>query len=166
MTRCAMLVPMSTESVTPDLQADAGMLLATDAGAQEREYAWGQRAAEIRRLSLEYPELNQSQIARIAGCSHQRVSQVLAEFLADTSPEHMEDFRSDKASICEVMQYRMLSSITQDKLDKTSAVQLVTGAAILEDKIRLMRGQPTSIHVHALVDVLDAIAAKREAEDQ
>src|SRR5208283_226506 len=98
---------MGADSQTPELSgADPGVLLGADADVQERQYAWGERAAEIRRLSLKYPELNKSQIASMVGCSHQRVSQVLAEFLADTSPEHMDDFRADKAAIFEVMQYR------------------------------------------------------------
>ena len=154
---------MSTEPVTPDLQADdgmmAGMLLDPPA---ERQFAWGERPAEIRRLSLKYPELSQSQIAAMVGCSQQRVSEVLVEFLVDTSPEKLDEYRVNKPSIFESVQYKLLSSITQEKMNNQSALQLITGAAILQDKISLMRGQPTSIHVHALVDVLEALRVREE----
>jgi len=149
---------MSTESVTPNLQADDGVVL----GAGDPQPRWGERAALIRKIAAKYPELSQGDIARRVGCSPQNVSQVLAEFLADTSIEHIEDFRADKASILETVQYRMLASITQDKLEKQSALQLVTGAAIIQDKLQLLRGQPTSIQAHMIVDVLDALRSKEE----
>jgi hypothetical protein len=38
----------------------------------------------------------------------------------------------------------------------------ITGAAILQDKIALMRGQPTNISVTALLDVAEAIRARRK----
>ncbi len=41
----------------------------------------------------------------------------------------------------------------------------MTVAAILEDKARLIRGQATSIHVHALLDVLDMIRERRDERD-
>jgi hypothetical protein len=77
--------------------------------------------------------------------------------------EEIEDFRSDKPTMCEVAQYRMLSSITDEDISKAPLYARVTSVAILEDKIRLMRGQPTSIHLYALVDVLEALRV-REGE--
>ena len=124
--------------------------------------AKGDRAAEIRYLYEKYPEISQAAIARRVGCSESNVSQVLKYYLQDIATEELDEFRGDKANICEVIQHRLLSSITQDKLDKTPAVSLITGFAIMEDKIRLMRGQPTSIHVHALIDVLELIRAQEE----
>ena len=148
---------MGADSQTPDLGIDPGVLLRADLPGTSTKPRWGERAALIRKLSSRYPELSQGDIARRVGCSPQNVSEVLAEFLEDSSLERLGDFRSDKAEICELIQHRMLASITQDKLDKTPAVSLITAFAIMEDKIRLMRGQPTSMHVHALVDVLDAL---------
>ena len=55
------------------------------------------------------------------------------------------------------MQMRALASVTQDKLRKSSAGSLVTVAAILEDKARLVRGQATSINVQALLEVAELI---------
>src|SRR5271166_2416348 len=155
---------MSSESVTPDLQAEPGVLLGGDLPGTSTKPRWGERAALIRKIATRYPELTQGDIARRAGCSPQNVSQVLEEFLEETSIERLREFRADKPDICEAIQHRLLASITQDKLDKTPAVSLITGFAIMEDKIRLMRGQPTSIHVHALVDVLDALRAREDQE--
>jgi len=140
---------MGADSQTPELGIDPGILL----GAPPI----GTRAAEIRKLALDYPELNPSQIARRVGCTPQNAHQVLNTFFKPVSPEELEVFQGSKAEVYDALQFRALASITQDKLEKTSALQLVTAAAILEDKSRLVRGQPTSIHVHALVDVLDAL---------
>ena len=150
---------VSTEPVAPDLPISNAGVIADGILAPP---AKGDRAAEIRYLYEKYPEISQAAIARRVGCSESNVSQVLKAYLQDVLPEELDEFRGDKANICEVIQHRLLSSITQDKLDKTPAVSLITGFAIMEDKIRLMRGQPTSIHVHALVDVLDMLRGREE----
>lgn len=122
----------------------------------------GVRAALIRRTKLRYPELSESEIARHVGCSPSNVHQVLKSFLVDRSEAELRDFQANKADIYDAVQMRALESVTQDKLRKSSAGSLVTVAAILEDKARLIRGQPTSLHVHALVDVLDMLRARQE----
>ena len=40
----------------------------------------------------------------------------------------------------------------------------MTVAAILEDKARLIRGQPTSIHVQALLEVAELIRQRDEQD--
>ena len=125
---------------------------------------WGERATLIRKIATRYPELSQAAIARRVGCSEGNVSQVLKSYLKDTDLASIDEFRNDKAAILETFQHRTLSSITDADIANSSFTSRITAFAIMEDKIRLMRGQPTSIHVHALVDVLDAIAEKRERE--
>ena len=119
--------------------------------------AKGEKAAKVRRLRERYPELSQAAIARRVGCSEGNVSQVLKTYMKDIQSSDLDEFRADKANICEVVQHRLLSSLTGSKVDNMSGLQAITGFAILQDKVSLMRGQPTSIHVHALVDVLDAL---------
>ena len=150
---------MSTDRVTPDVQdGPAGVLV----GA-ETQPRWGERAALIRKIAMRYPELSTGDIAKRVGCTPQNVGQVLSSFLSTRAYSDLKEYQSNKADIYDAVQFRALASITEDKLQNSSAMQLVTVAAILEDKSRLVRGQPTSIHVHALVDVLDAL---RMREDQ
>ena len=155
---CAILSSMSTESVTPDLQADDGVVL----GAGEPQPRWGERAALIRKMATRYPELSQAAIARRVGCTEGNVSQVLKSYLKDTDLATIEDFRSDKSLILESFQHRTLSSITDADISKTPFIQRITAFAIMEDKIRLMRGQATSIQAHMIIDVLDALRSKEE----
>ena len=117
----------------------------------------GERAAKIRQLALRHPELSQADIAKKVGCKPQNVSGVLATFLADKKYDELQEFRENKTEIFEAVQYNALASITSDHLRNASFQQLVTGAAILQDKIQLMSGLPTSIHVTALVDVLEQL---------
>jgi len=151
---------MSTERVTPDVQAGPGGVLVGTA-TQPR---WGERAAEIRKLSLRYPELSPSDIARKVGCTPDNVYQVLSRFLGKNTTDELSTFQENKPDLLEALQYRTLASITDSDITNASYLQRITGAAIIEDKIRLMRGQPTSIHVHALVDVLDALRMRESQE--
>lgn len=117
----------------------------------------GERAAQIRQLALRHPELSRSDIARKVGCDPANVTGVLKTFLKTKTSEELESFRSNKVDILEAVQFRVLSSITDEKLAKESAYSNVVAASILQDKIQLMSGLPTSIHVTALVDVLSAL---------
>ena len=151
---------MSTSS-QGDVSSDAapGVII----GSMPRH---GERAALIRNLATRYPELSHPAIAQRVGCSPQNVDQVLSKFLGNNSLDDLRAFQGNETDILDAVRMRTVASITQDKLDKANALQLITGAAILQDKIQVMRGQPTSIHVHALVNVLDAIAEMRESRGE
>ena len=111
----------------------------------------------IRRLHLDYPELTDSQIARKVGCSPANVGIVLRRFLGKHTTAELSSFQENKADIYDALQLKVLSSVTESKLRKTPAISLITGAAILEDKARLVRGQATGINVTALVDVAELL---------
>jgi hypothetical protein len=118
-------------------------------------------APEIRRLSLKYPEMSHGAIARKVGCRPSNVSQVLATFLSDHTNEQLQEFQSAKAEIYDALQYQLLESLTPEKIAKAKVMELVTGAAILEDKARLVRGQATGINVNVLMDVVEAIRSRQ-----
>ena len=119
----------------------------------------------IRETHLRYPELSEAQIAKRCRCSPSNVHQVLTAFLRGRSEGELRDFQANKADIYDAVQMRALASVTQEKLRKSSAGSLVTVAAILEDKARLIRGQATSIHVTALLDVAELIRQRRHERD-
>jgi hypothetical protein len=118
-------------------------------------------APEIRKLKLKYPELTDSEIARKVGCDPSNVSQVLKTFLGKHTSDDLRDYQDNQADIFDSVAMRLLSSVSQKKIDKTPAVQAITGAAILIDKARLVRGQATGINVNVLLDVAEAIRSKR-----
>jgi len=114
-------------------------------------------APRIRKLKLKHPELSHSDIAKRVGCTASNVTCVLKSFLGSHSEAELRDYQENQAEVFDSVAMRLLSSISQDKIDKTPAVQAITGAAILIDKARLVRGQATGINVNVLLDVVDAI---------
>jgi hypothetical protein len=104
--------------------------------------------------------MSKAAIARRAGCHVNNVKYVLSRYLAGHSEDDLRQFREDKAEILEAVQHRLLLSVTDKKINKTSAVQAITGVAILEDKIRLARGEATGINVNVLLDVAEAMRVR------
>jgi hypothetical protein len=86
---------------------------------------------------------------------------VLSKFLGTTSESELRSFQGAKADIYDALQHKLLASLTDEKISKTNAVSAITGAAILEDKARLVRGQATGINVSVLMDVVEAIKARQ-----
>lgn len=80
------------------------------------------------------------------------ISNMIARYKAEQ--DTLAEYRNNKASIMEHIQGKLLSSVSEE--DPKSAQQLVTSAAILEDKIRLERGQST---VNTAVDIRMLIAS-------
>lgn len=117
-------------------------------------------APAIRKMSLDYPEMSDTNIARVVGCSPQNVRGVLDSFLGNTSEESLRSFQENKADVYDALQHRLLLSLTQEKIDKSKPMEIITGAAILEDKARLVRGQATGINVSVLMDVVEAIRTR------
>ena len=148
---------MSTERVTPELPDDrvgAGVLLGRQTGAAEH----------IRLLHDRFPAMGATAIANKVGCDESNVRRVLSRYVRECSLEELQDFQTNEPDILDAIRHKTLSSLTDEKIATASYLQLVTGAAILMDKSRLLRGQPTTIHAHVLVDVLAMLRDRDEQE--
>lgn len=117
-------------------------------------------APEIRRLKLRHPELTDSDIARKVGCRPSNVSGVLKTFLGDTSEDQLRDYQQNQADVFDSLSHRLLLSVTPEKIAKAKVMEAITGAAILIDKARLVRGQATGINVNVLMDVVEAMRSR------
>ena len=124
----------------------------------------GEKAAAIRRTKLRYPELSEGQIAKRVGCDPANVHRVLKRFLGDHSIEELREFQESKADVFDAIQMRSLKSITDIDIAKAPLLPRITGAAILEDKARTIRGQATQINVNVLLDAVQAIRDMRQSE--
>ena len=120
-------------------------------------------APQIRALKMKYPELGPTAIARTVGCTPDNVSQVLRRSLGNYRPADLKEYQAYQADIIDSVAMRSIASITDAKLDKSPAVALGTLAAIMIDKSRLIKGQATGINVTVLMDVAEAIRARRAA---
>lgn len=96
------------------------------------------------------------EIAAIAGCSHQNVYDRLARI----DYNGLKTFRERKADTYERLQWEIAKTLEPDDIKRMQARDRITGIAILEDKIRLIRGQATEISVN--FDAVKAIDARRK----
>jgi len=122
------------------------------------------KAPLIRKMKLDYPELSESQIAKRVGCDKANVHRVLTRFLGKHTEEQLRDFQQSKADIFDAIQLRSLMSITDKDIAKAPLLPRITGAAILEDKARTIRGQATQINVSVLLDAVQAIRDMRSKD--
>lgn len=84
-------------------------------------------------------------------------------------PEVMAIVRNEKQELAVLYRKKARACVTaidKDKISKSSALQLATAAGICTDKALLLAGQPTSINVVALIDVLDVLRERRDEESE
>ena len=117
------------------------------------------KAPAIRALKTRYPEMTMSEIGRRVGCTQHNVSVVLSRFLGDTGEDDLRDYQENQADVFDSLAHRLLSSLTEDKINKTKVMEAVTAAAILTDKARLVRGQATGINVSVMHQLIEEIRA-------
>ena len=109
--------------------------------------------------------LTLEEIAKLTGCTKQNVQQRFER----ANLEGLERFQEHKDKVLEAKQFEIVNQLTDEKVKKMSGLQLVTGAAILQDKITALRGQATAIidHRHLVVNLdkaIDALMRERGQE--
>lgn len=106
--------------------------------------------------------LSTTEIGKLTGCDHSNVARRLKE--ADL--DGLDRFRENKDAAFEHLQRTAVNSITGDDLKGMNALQRITAAAILQDKIAALRGQASQIvdHRHLVVDLGAAIQRLRDEQ--
>lgn len=116
---------------------------------------------KIKELAQANPNLSHQQIGELVNVDRSTVTKVIAGFELDRA--EVQQYTENRADILAALQRRLLVSITDDDIKRTSAAQRVTMAAILHDKERLERGQSTSNVL--TIDVLAADILKGRKSD-
>lgn len=118
-----------------------------------------QRAIKLRLQGLSYQE-----IGDLLGVTKQAIHYRLhKQFGNDESIEEFRAFKNNKDSYLEWIQHRIAASIDDDDIKTMKNKRGLTDLAILEDKIRLIRGQSTeNISVNALQMSLEDLERKRQ----
>ena len=104
---------------------------------------------------------SQNKIAKQVGRSRTAVKNALAE------PEIKKAVIDEKAELAELYRSKaraVVTSISETDIGKASLQQKAISSGILLDKSLLLAGEPTGITMLALLDVVEAIKARR-AED-
>lgn len=113
-------------------------------------------------LAFRAKGLTLEQIGTLTGCTKQTVS----ERLKTADLQGLENFREYKDVIFEDLQRILVSSLTAGDVKAMSGMQRITGAAILEDKLRVIRGQATSIvDIREYQVKIEAITARLNGKD-
>ena len=101
--------------------------------------------------------LSQQKISKTIGRSRNLVKNVLAE------PEIQRAVKDEKAELAVIYREKartIVQSISGEDIDKANLLQKATSSAIPLDKSLLLSGDPTSINVSVLMDVVDAIRSR------
>lgn len=103
-------------------------------------------------------------IGEIFGASKISVQQAIAKHFNGLHWESFKHFRANKDKWMEAVQFRLISLIDDNVATKMVSQRGVTDIGILEDKIRLLRGQSTeNLDLHASFEALESVRSKREA---
>ncbi len=103
------------------------------------------------------------EIGKLVGITHQSVSERLRSI--NYTPPARKAFANAKAEILEVIQMQIADSLQVASWKKVSPAQQVTALAILEDKIRLIRGQSTN-NVAVLSKIITAVHSRVPSDKQ
>jgi transcriptional regulator len=112
-------------------------------------------------LAYKKKGLSHSEIGKMVGCSEQNVSNRIQSL----ELESLENFRNHKDSVMESIQRSALKNIGDAELKSMNPLQRITAAAILQDKIQVIRGQATEIIDHRVMVVdLNRVCDQLRAE--
>ena len=99
-------------------------------------------------------DLNKSEIARAANVARSTVYEIIQQ---DINSDQFIHFQNNKDKIFESLQLQLLNCADTETLKHIVRKRGFTDVAILQDKIALLRNQPTSITDYQIRVVLDAI---------
>ncbi len=114
------------------------------------------RVLELRLKGLSYRE-----IAQLVGCSKSNVEFIMKNHFPNLT--NLQKYSENKAKILEALQQELVYQFDAEKQKKMSGRDLTWSIAVLEDKIRLIRGQSTeNISIHAEIKRADELAERLE----
>lgn len=101
-----------------------------------------------------------NQITSVTGLSSRTIAKI-SKGEIEISPSWVKPLKSIESNKLSLLIHQILDAITPEKLIASSATQLVTSAAILLDKRRLIDGESTANVLHA--DLMSTLSDDRAA---
>jgi len=126
--------------------------------AKKEKYHKGINIADIIEL-VEHKGLTHGEAAKILGCDRSNVSAHLRNY--GYKPGDLKKYQHLRADILSFHQMRLLNYLTDEKLKKSSAMQIASMYGILYDKERLETGKSTTNVAYA-----DIVKAKEIEENR
>ena len=110
------------------------------------------RVDKEKALAMVKGGLTQTAVAEYYGVTRDAISKLIKR--TEANKDIIDKYRENKAQIMEGIQVELLSAVSEAPIKEKQS--LIVGAGILEDKIRLERGQST---VNTTVDIRMLIAS-------
>ena len=104
-------------------------------------------------------KLNHTQTAQRLGCDRSNISRRLKDYGYQSG--YLDDFKDHQADLYAIRRMRIAKHLTDDKLEKMSAYQLVGMDSVTLNSERLIRGESTSNIAYA-----DMIKAKELVDEK
>jgi transcriptional regulator with XRE-family HTH domain len=96
---------------------------------------------KTRVLELRLKELSYREIAQLVGCSKSNIEFIMRNHFPNLT--NLQKYSENKAKILEALQQELVYQFDAEKQKKMTGRDLTWSIAVLEDKIRLIRGQST-----------------------
>lgn len=104
--------------------------------------------------------LTRTDAAKVLGVKHNRISQILQEVNQD---QNFLAFTQNKDKVFENIQYRLINLADDDLLKSMLNKRGFTDAAILQDKIQLLRGEATNIQAVDIRGLIGCVIKSHES---
>lgn len=104
-------------------------------------------------------------IEKLVPAQRDQIHKVVRAWSSPAERKGLEIFKANKADVLAMFQRKLLYGITDEQLRRMTVQQRILGFAILFDKERLIRGQPTQISMLASV-VADLRTTKKEVQER
>jgi hypothetical protein len=98
---------------------------------------------EIITLKTKYPRMTEQQIANSVGRDRSTVNRALKRYNMDT--KRVSEYNAAKSMLLSGIEEKLLSNVTQEKIDDASLKDLAVSYGIFNDKNRLEQGKATVI---------------------
>ena len=107
--------------------------------------------------------LTQEEAGRIAGCSHQRISQLIRE-----SKQNQDTiiFSQQKDKVFEALQAKIIDNVSDEDIKKANLQQKIWATGVIQDKIQTLRGQATEIIDYRSLNLTGTLSELREARER
>jgi transposase len=115
---------------------------------QEKTKSPSKRVDRKKALAMVAGGMTQTEVAQEFGVCKQAINNLVKR--AQDNKAALLSYQDNKAEVFEDIQSMLLEGVDRDKIKGATAQQLVTSAAILQDKIQVLRGQATD---HTIVDI-------------
>jgi len=111
---------------------------------------------QIIALQTEHPHITRRELAKQADTSTSYVQEVLERY--NLTKQNIDDFKDNRADVFAGLQHRIISSITEQDIQKAPMGSRVLAAAQLYDKERIERGLSTeNVSYHVVTEDISKV---------